>query len=356
MTNIIPNNIQQELNTLSNNLNGIKSSMIDMGITISSSDDLSTYGSKISSKNSELVNANTTLQQEKEQLQSDNNTLTQTNATLTSQNQSLTTANNTLTTQNNELTQANETLTSQNEELTTNNNILTSQNNELTLMNETLTNNNTQINGYLSDIKTALIAQGIVTSSDDYSIYADKIGEMEMGGSYEKVLINNGTNGWYLIDRKTNWVKMCYIYTFNSSHFASYDNNYVYGPFKNHGQYEKHYWISVQLPFTFSYVMPSLNPQTLSIGGTITNNISATANINGTLNVTHEADAWQLGVTYRIPTVNKELDSFLTTLSFWVCSDKMNKICIISGSGNSQYKSALNGANLYIWAEGMIEG
>lgn len=248
MTNITPNNIQQELNTLSNNLNGIKSSMIDMGITISNSDDLSTYGSKISSKNAELVSANTTLQQEKAQLQSDNNTLSQTNATLTSQNQSLTTANNTLTTQNNELTQANETLTNQNEELTTNNNILISQNNELTLMNETLTTNNTQINGYLSDIKTALIAQGIVTSGDEYDEYADKIGEMEMGGSYEKVLINNGTNGFYLIDRKTNWVKLCA--KTNLSGWSSDTAQNYYGS----SQYTAS--IKINLPFTFTWVKP----------------------------------------------------------------------------------------------------
>lgn len=315
MSNLTPTNIQTELNTLSNNINGIKQTMIEIGIPVSEYDALSTYANKISTKNTELVNAN--------------EELTQINAGL-----------------NNEI----DTLESANETLTEQNTTLTNQNNDLTTANTNLTNDNETLTGYLTSIKQALVAQGVVTNSDAYSTYADKIGEIEMGGSYRKVLINNGTNGWYLIDDATNWVKLNYIYTTNVSDFTStYIKPYPYDTYSS-----VNYCFYITLPFTFTWVKPQIILNNVS--GTTTNDkINLVDNyyqINGLI---------PLQMTFKLSNVSasKNKISDIKVIKGYIDAMQMNRILVIGnyvtdGDASSGYK--FSGNYVYMYAEGMIEG
>lgn len=101
----------------------------------------------------------------------------------------------------------------------------------------------------LNAIKNVLIAKGI-QATDDYSTYANLIEELDMG--YEKHLINNGENGWYLLDPKTNWVKVCAKRDLPSDTSGWNDSARIFPEGLAYNKY-----LTIDLPFTFAYVVPT---------------------------------------------------------------------------------------------------
>ena len=99
-----------------------------------------------------------------------------------------------------------------------------------------------------SQIKQAIIDQGVeVSSSDGFATYPAKIAAIS-GGGVQKFLINNGENGWYTVDNN-NWCKLYYIGSLQGGWTYSHTDSYT---IYTTTTYQYYYYKFFTLPVTFS--------------------------------------------------------------------------------------------------------